>query len=86
MSSIGVSEKQQVVLIDEYNPLRPNDYRDFKERAREKEDRERREKERQRERDDREKEKERERERDDDRRDRRYVYTVNKRNERSLTK
>ena len=64
---IGVSEKQQVVLIDEYNPLRPNDYSDFKERAREKEDRERREKERQRDRDEREKE----RDRDDDRRDRR---------------
>lgn len=59
-SLITTSSDKQVVLIDEYNPLRPNEYSDFKQRAREREERERREK------------RERE-ERDEDRRDRRFL-------------
>lgn len=62
-SLITTSSDKQVVLIDEYNPLRPNEYSDFKQRAREREERERREK------------RERE-ERDEDRRDRRFVFVL----------
>lgn len=60
----GTSEPK-IVLVDEYNPLRPNNYDDFKERARVKEDAEKREKERERERERRERD--RERDRSDDR-------------------
>lgn len=56
---------KQVVLIDEYNPLRPNEYSDFKQRARERDERERREKR------DRE-----EREKDEERRERRFVQLI----------
>ena len=62
-SLITTSSDKQVVLIDEYNPLRPNEYSDFKQRAREREERERREK------------RERE-ERNEDRRDRRFVLRL----------
>lgn len=68
------------MLVDEYNPLRPNNYDDFKERARVKEDAEKREKERERERERRERDRERDRSDDrskdrdkDDRSDRKYV-------------
>lgn len=60
----GATENK-TVLVDEYNPLRPNDYNDVKERAREKEKAERREKEREKEKEQREKD--RERDRSDDR-------------------
>jgi len=72
LSSIMAPADKQVVLIDEYNPLRPNDYNDFKVRMREKEERERRDKERRREREERERERERRDNKDgNDRRDER---------------
>lgn len=78
-SNLTVTGENKTVLIDEYNPLRPNDYDDFKERARLKEDTERRERERERERERRDRERERSDERSkdrdkDDRSDRRLLW------------
>jgi len=72
----GIVEKQ-VVLVDEYNPLRPNDYSVLKKRQREKEEPERHEKDREKDRDRRDRDRDRDRNDDrkgydrDDNRDRR---------------
>ena len=64
----GTSENK-TVLVDEYNPLRPNDYTEFKEQARDKEDQERKEREREKDRERREKERS-----EDSRDDRKYIF------------
>jgi len=62
LANLQGSSESKTVLIDEYNPLRPNDYFVFKERAKEREAADRREKEREKDR--------KEREKDDEKRDR----------------
>ncbi|XP_047146616.1 splicing factor 45 isoform X1 [Hydra vulgaris] len=56
LSNMSGTNENKPVLVDEYNPLRPNDYGEFKEQAREKEEQERKEREREKDRERREKE------------------------------
>lgn len=70
LSNITGTAEKQVVLVDEYNPLRPNDYATFKERHREKEEREPDRQDREREKDRERRDRDRDRERSDDRKSR----------------